>query len=170
VLLVWQLKAGVYPGLSLHLLGATLLTLMFGWRLALTGVSLVVAAVSYQRGLGWSSFGLNALIMGMVPVAVSKLVDTFAQRRLPLNLFAYVFVSAFAGAALAGATVGLVSAGLLIGADVYSLEHLLRHYIGFYPLLIFPEAFLTGALISIFVVNRPQWVVTFDDERYLSRR
>ena len=170
VLFVWQLEAGVYPGLSLHLLGAPLLTLMFCWRLALIGMSLVVAAISYQRGLGWASFGINAVIMGVVPVAVTKLVDTVAQRRLAPNLFTYVFLSAFAGAALAVATVGLFSSGLLIVTDAYSFEHLSRHYLGFYPLLIFPEAFLTGALIAIFVVYRPQWVATFDDERYLPRR
>ena len=32
--LLWSMKAGVKPGLTLHFLGATALTLMFGFRLA----------------------------------------------------------------------------------------------------------------------------------------
>jgi uncharacterized membrane protein len=29
------------------------------------------------------------------------------------------------------------------------------------------EAFTSGALITVLVVYRPQWVTTFDDRRYL---
>jgi uncharacterized membrane protein len=31
----------------------------------------------------------------------------------------------------------------------------------------FPEAFVTGMLITIFVVYHPDWVKTFDDDRYI---
>ena len=31
------------------------------------------------------------------------------------------------------------------------------------------EAFLTGALVTLFVVYRHEWVSTFDDSRYLAR-
>ncbi|WP_354684875.1 hypothetical protein [Cupriavidus necator] len=34
-------------------------------------------------------------------------------------------------------------------------------------ILAFGEAFLTGMLVAVFVVYRPQWVVTFRDEEYL---
>ena len=34
----------------------------------------------------------------------------------------------------------------------------------------FGEAFLTGALVTLFVVYRHEWVCTFDDSRYLARR
>mgnify|MGYP000449926610 CR=1 FL=1 len=39
----------------------------------------------------------------------------------------------------------------------------------FIPLM-YPEAFLTGAVISIFVIYKPHWISTFDDRRYLHRR
>jgi uncharacterized membrane protein len=41
--LVWSLKAGVKPGLDLHMLGATVFTLSFGPHLAFVGLSLVTA-------------------------------------------------------------------------------------------------------------------------------
>ena len=35
--------------------------------------------------------------------------------------------------------------------------------------LAFGEAFLSGMLVAVFVVYRPQWVLTFLDEDYLRR-
>jgi len=32
------------------------------------------------------------------------------------------------------------------------------------------EAFISGMLVTVMVVWRPQWVATFSDERYLLRR
>jgi uncharacterized membrane protein len=34
-------------------------------------------------------------------------------------------------------------------------------------LIAWGEAFLTGALTAIFVAFRPQWLLTYSDERYL---
>jgi uncharacterized membrane protein len=35
-------------------------------------------------------------------------------------------------------------------------------------LLSWPEAFTTGLMLTLLVVYKPQWVSTFDDERYLN--
>jgi uncharacterized membrane protein len=37
-------------------------------------------------------------------------------------------------------------------------------------LILFPEAFATGACMTLAVVYRPAWVVSFDDRRYLHGR
>jgi len=37
-------------------------------------------------------------------------------------------------------------------------------------LLMVPEAFITGIVIALLVAFRPQWVSTFDDNRYLKGR
>jgi uncharacterized membrane protein len=39
LMLFWSMKAGVKPGLNLHLLGATAFTLMVGRQLAIIGLS-----------------------------------------------------------------------------------------------------------------------------------
>ena len=49
----------------------------------------------------------------------------------------------------------------------YPDEQLIEESLQYIPLFMFPEAFVTGMLISIFVVYRPNWVTTFDDERYI---
>ena len=77
---------------------------------------------------------------------------------------------AFFGAALAILSVGVVSAVLLWTIGAYSWDRLMENYGIYYMLLVFPEAFLTGAMMTIFVVYRPAWVTSFDDDRYLRKR
>jgi uncharacterized membrane protein len=71
LILLWHLQAGVKPGLSLHLLGATVFTLCFGWALAFVGLCLVLLGVSLNGAAGWQAFAVNALLMAGVGVAVS---------------------------------------------------------------------------------------------------
>lgn len=167
---VWSIRAGVQPGLELHLLGVTLLTLMFGWQFAFLAVSTVLLAVTANSGSGWLSFGGNALLTGMLPVALSITCLRLSQHHLPDNFFVYIFVAAFFGGAVAMAGVGLASTALWWLAGAHSWSWLMQHYTSFALMLAFPEAFMTGALLAVFVVYRPQWVASFDDERYLKGR
>ncbi|MBS3936291.1 MAG: energy-coupling factor ABC transporter permease [Sulfuritalea sp.] len=168
---LWSLKAGVKPGLNLHLLGATALTLMFGRQLALIGLSLVLAAVTLNAGLkgieGWQAFALNALALVVVPVFVAHFVLRFVERFLPPNIFVYFFVAAFFGGAAAAVASGGASGLLLWSAGIYDLDLLMSDYLAFYLLLGFAEAWLNGAAITLMVVYFPRWVGSFDDRRYL---
>lgn len=170
VMIAWTIKAGVAPGLNFHLLGATLLTLMFGWQLAIVGMSVVLLGVTLDGMSGWQTFSVNVLIMGVLPVLVSQLVLVYGKRLLPKHFFIYVFVNAFFGAALAMAVTGATSTALLALGHTYSWNHLFTQYLPFFLLMIFPEAILTGSLIAMFVVYRPHWVGTFSDEQYLRNK
>jgi hypothetical protein len=101
--LVWSMKAGVKPGLNLHLLGATMFTLMFGRQLAIIGLSLVLGAVTLNWDLqghpGWTAYALNALVLAVFPPLLADAIRRGMERWLPLNFFIYVFVAAFFGAA-----------------------------------------------------------------------
>ncbi|NIR62013.1 MAG: hypothetical protein GWO02_22280, partial [Gammaproteobacteria bacterium] len=46
LMVLWRIEAGISPGLGFHYLGATVLTLMFGWRLALIALAAVLAGVT----------------------------------------------------------------------------------------------------------------------------
>lgn len=170
VTLLWQITAGIKPGLNFHFLGATLFTLMAGPRLALVGLTLVLAAVTFWAGAGWQSFGLNGLTMAALPVALSYALYRLIESRLPNNFFVYVFVTAFAGAALAVAAVGLATTSLLAGAGAYPSGQLFGLYLPYYLLLAWSEALFTGMTITLFVVYKPEWVATFDDGRYLRNK
>jgi uncharacterized membrane protein len=169
--LVWSMTAGVKPGLSLHLLGATAVTLMFGRQLSIVGFSAVLAAVTFNQSLkgihGWQAYALNAMVLAVFPVLVAEAIRRFVERVLPANFFIYVFLAAFFGAAIAVVSTGLLATLLLWAGDVYPADLLFEDYFPYYILLGFSEAWLNGAVITMMVVYAPHWVGSFDDRRYL---
>jgi uncharacterized membrane protein len=171
LMLVWSMKAGVKPGLNLHMLGATALTLMFGRQLAVIGLSVVLAAVTYNASLkgipSWQPFALNALALVVFPVFVTHAIRRVVERRLPAHIFVYIFVAAFFGAAVTVVATGMLTALLLWLSGAYAGALLLSEYVPFYILLGFSEAWLNGAAITLMVVYFPHWVGSFDDRRYL---
>ncbi len=170
LMLIWSLRAGVRPGLNLHLLGAAAMQLMFGPELAILGLSAVLAAVTFNSHLSWQAFGLNALVMILAPVLFSRLHLRCVERFLPANFFIYIFVGSFLGAALSLVFTGVVASSVLFVAGAYSAEYLLGNYLPYFILLAFSEAFLTGLSITLMAVYRPEWLRTFDDARYLWRK
>jgi len=166
VLGLWLIKTGVKPGLNFHLLGATALTLMFRPMFALFAISLITAAISLWHG-EYAAFPANWLIMGAVPVAVSWAIFSLVDRKLPNHLFIYIFLNGFFGAALTAIAVGLAATAFIALSGAYLLDYLLREYLPFFLLIAFSEAFITGMLITMMVIYKPEWVSTFDDKRYL---
>ncbi len=166
--LVWSLKAGVKPGLALHLVGATVFTLSFGPALAFIGLCVVTAGVTLNGAAGYFAYAANALLLAGAGVAISQALYRLICRLLPANFFIYIFINAFLGAALTIQGLGLLVTMLLAVAGAYSWEYLFAEYFPYFLLLGFSEAWLSGMLMTLFVVYRPQWVATFDDERYLT--
>lgn len=171
--LTWSMKAGVQPGLSLHLLGATMVTLMFGRKLAIAGLALVLAAVTLNAWLnagvsGWRSYALNAVVLVFVPVFVTDSIRQLMERFLPVNFFIYIFVGAFFGAAVSLLATGLATASVLWLAGVYPAAFLWQDYLPYTLLLAFAEAWLNGAMVTLIAVYLPHWLGSFDDRRYLS--
>jgi uncharacterized membrane protein len=167
LLTIWGIKAGISPGLGFHHLGATLFTLMFGWQRALIGLAGVLAMSLLLQTPDWPSFGINGLISIAIPVMISYAILKLSHKLLPDNFFIYVFICAFFGAAIATAASRLSAIALLSLIGAYSDDKLVEESLQFLPLFMFPEAFVTGMLISIFAVYKPDWVSTFDDERYI---
>ena len=171
LMLLWSfLKTGIRPGLNFHVLGATLVTLMFGPYLAVVSLSVVLLGVSFFGYSGWQSFSANALLMGALPVTVSYAIYRLADSKLPNHFFVYIFVNAFIGAAMAMAATGLAATGMFALSGVYSADYLTSNYLPYYLLMGWSEALLTGMLGTLLVVFRPQWVATFDDARYIRNK
>jgi uncharacterized membrane protein len=167
--LFWSMKAGVKPGLNLHLLGATAFTLMFGRQLAILGLSAVMAAVTLNGAAGWEAYALNILVTAVFPCFAADLILRIVERYLPPNFFCYIFCAGFFGAAVAVVSTGLLSTLLLWLAGVYSADLLFSDYFPYFALLGFAEAWLNGAAITLMVVYYPHWVGSFDDRRYLNK-
>ena len=168
VALLWTIGSSVGP-VRFHLLGATLLYLMFGLPLALVGMLLAAVATTLATDQNWIAIAGRVLVAGALPAIVSHVVRHAAEARLPANFFVYVFVVGFLGGGLAMlATVAAVAASFAIAAPSAGPQS--DAWIALALMLAFAEATLTGMLITLFVVYKPDWVCTFDDARYLRRR
>ena len=170
LLLLWNTRAGVLPALNFHLLGMTVVTLMFGWPLAMLAVLFVVTGSALYSGDSFASLGINALVMGGIPVLVTSGLLSFAQRRLPHNFFVYIYVNGFFAAGASILLSSLAGAGVLLAIDAGSAGWLRYQYYPFLPLVFFAEAFLNGMLMTALVAQRPGWVCSFDDERYIDNK
>jgi len=163
---LWSISSAVGALPRLHLLGATLMVLMFGPRLAVIGITaaVVLSATLVPESLPMAP--VRALVGGVLPIAVSHAVLRFCEDRLPPNFFVYVFGAAFFGGAAAMIVAGIGAAVLLdlrapaaLSPDAPVTAVLL--------MLGFAEATLTGMLATLMAVYRPRWIGTFSDERYL---
>lgn len=169
VLMLWQIKAGLPGGPVMHLLGATVLTLMFGWEFAILGLSVVLLGSELNAGIHWATLPVNGLLSVVLPVVISARFSDFVKARLPNHFFVYIYVAAFFGGALTIVAVALASTCVILAAQPADLGQTLLQHLGSCVLLVFPEAFLTGMMMTLLVAYRPGWVVSFDDERYLRR-
>lgn len=167
---LWCMRYSVKPGLALHLFGATILTLMFGPRLAQLALYLVVAGVAATGMAGFDAYPASALLTGAVPVWVSYSLFRLVERRLPANIFVFIFVAGFLTAALAMAASAVATVVLHAAAGTYARGYLTEYYLPYALLLAWGEAFITGMVMALMVAYYPQWVLLFDDARYLARR
>jgi uncharacterized membrane protein len=168
LLVVWAMKAGITPGLSVRFLLVTALTLMHGWQLAIVAGALVLAVLSYVGQAEWSHYGANLLCMAVVPALFTAWLHEQVHARLPHNYFIYFFVTAFLGSALAFNLAGLARCVLMALSGTLETGALGPEYLAILPFMSFGEAVANGTIIGMAVVYRPRWVMSFDDRLYLS--
>jgi uncharacterized membrane protein len=167
---VWSLKAGVKPGLTFHLLGATVFTLCFGPFLAFIGLSLVTLGITLNGAAGPFAYAANALLLAGLSVGLSQFFYRIFSGLLPKHFFVYIFVNGFLGAALTIIGVGFGATLLMAIVGAYEWDYLVSEYLPYFVLLAFSEAWLSGMMMTLFVVYRPQWVISFDDSSYLAEK
>ncbi len=168
LMVLWQIRAGTMPGLSLHLLGAMLCTLVFGPALAVLPLSIALLSlyVTMQEGLAY--LGLNACLLVFWPVILSVGFSRLVAR-LPTNIFVFIFVGGFFASAGVVLLTGWTLAGVLWLMQVYPWAGMLEDFASYWLLVAFSEAWLTGMLLTVLVVYRPEQVAMFDAVRYIDR-
>ena len=162
--LLWRFDVPLMEGAGLHLLGLPIFVLMFGRRLAMAGIGMSVLACTAAFDGIWANVGVNLLLLAIAPAYCGDAVMRATERFLPHHIFIYLLGNGFFGALAMLAAIGTLSlavhqalAATPLGADA----------IAYMLLLAWGESFLTGFLLTIFTVYRPEWVLTFDDEVYL---
>ena len=167
---LWQIRTGIRPGLEFHLLGVSAATLMFGPRRGMLA-GLIAMTGSILGGHGeWSNLGIEALVFAALPAFVTRGLLKLAERRLPHHFFIYVLVDGFFGVAVAIISIGAAATVLMVVSGTYPLDYLLEHYLPYYILLAWSEAFTTGMAVTIMAVYKPEWLESFDDDRYIANK
>lgn len=167
VVLLWSLSASIGGGFSFHFLLMTTVTLMFGPQFALMTMTLGLLGITLNGEAGWGVFGLNALLMGWIPIMLTWWIYKLAYRYLDRNFFVYVFLNGFLAAGLGALLSMLSAAAIMYWAGAYNYEQLSYNFLMFIPMLVVPEAFLNGFIMTSLVLMKPEWVATFSDADYL---
>lgn len=170
LMLMWSLRAGLSPGLSIHFIGMTTLTLMFGWDLAICAGSAALIGLTLIGRESWPDLPLNGLCWVVIPSLVSLAVLRIVEAMLPRNFFVYLFLCAFLGGGLSAAAGGLSMGSLLWLADVYPWSKIYHEYVRYLPLIMFPEGLLNGIIMTGMMVFHPDWIRTFDARRYIDEQ
>jgi len=100
LMLIWSLKAGVKPGLNLHLMGAMAATLALGPQLAIVALALALTGSTLNGAIQWQAWPINFLLMAVVPVLLAHRLHKLIERFLPAHFFVFVFGVGFFGVAL----------------------------------------------------------------------
>ncbi len=167
LMVLWVLRAGIHAGLDLHLLGLTVVTLLFGWNFALLGGLFALAGVTYAGVGAWETYALNAAGQVLLPVLLSHGIYQLVHRYLPRNFFVYIFLNGFVAGMLAIAAAGLLAGWLASMSGAFTAQQLENDFLLVLPLLVFPEGVLNGMTLAVAVIYRPHWVWSFDDSLYL---
>lgn len=165
---LWLFRVGVTPGLDVHFLWLTAMTLLLGLRWALLSgfCALIVSTVTGYDS--WAMFGVNGLLGICVPIAMTYLIYNISFHKLPRHFFIYVFLCAFfAGAAMIALKM-LLLGGYYFVDGIYDAQTIKDSYLVLIPLLLFSEGMLNGMTMTLLIIYKPSWVYTFYDKYYLN--
>jgi uncharacterized membrane protein len=167
---LWLFRTGVHPGLDVHFLWLTALTLMLGLRLALLSSCVALIGITLIGKESWELIGVNGLISVVMPISLSYLVYTIAFHKLPRNFAVYIFVCAFFMGAISITLKMFLLGGYFWLDGYYDWQIIKDNYLLLIPLLLFPEAMLNGMSMVCLVVYLPSWVMTFRDKFYFQKK
>jgi uncharacterized membrane protein len=162
--LAWTLRTTLVGGPPLHWLVAPLALYVLGPRWAAVAVLGGAGFAAATGTVPWAQMPAAVLLDGWLPIAVAWGWLRLIERRPP-HLFVYLFVAVFAGTLVAtlagGAAERLLfaaGAGRDPGVDWWIALLILAD----------GEAVTTGIVVTGLAVYRPEWLQTFDADRYLS--
>ncbi|MCO5785530.1 hypothetical protein DHB74_04070 [Pseudomonas sp. G11-1] len=164
---LWLLRKEFDNGLTFHFLGLTVVTLMLDWPLALVAGTLAQLGMVALGLDDAAALGINGLLRILIPVVVTVAASRFLERFKPTNLFLYIFISGFFAASFAAVGTMLAGMGLLAWSGQLTPPGSLLELLGYMIMVMFPEGFINGMGVAALVVFHPEWVETFDTDRYL---
>ena len=175
ITIAWNMKATlpgqsgqVLIGFTFHFFGASLLVAMLGIWHALT----ILFCVSFVSGflIGGDPFDAaqNYFLIGVMPAFVSSIIIYLIKKYMPKHLFVLIlgtgYVAGFASVLVSAVTIFILQQ-YVFPAPVTMLDPL-GWFLGVI-ILSFMEGSLSGMLLAIFLIYKPQWVATYNETAYV---
>lgn len=167
---LWLLPVGLREGLTLHLLGASLCVLMFGWQIATLMLSAMLLISMLKNGVNLVVLGSSGMMLVVLPVMATQLFFRLFQRFGIKSYFSYIWWNGYVCGFLTMMLVGLSNALLVGMSGYYSWFTLKQDYLAFLPVLSSSESVLTGVFIAGFAVFQPNAVAYFDQDIYFAKK
>lgn len=166
IVLLWTLSIQIAPGIRVHMLGMTTLTLMLGWPLAIIGGSLILTLKLAIGPMPFLALPLSWLLTVGLPATTSRLLVVGLRHFGGPNPYLFVLGAGFGGGVASVLVVAAASGGLF---TILGLTHVfegLRPMLPLLALAAFPEGFVNGVIVTSITVVKPSWVKTFDESYY----
>ncbi len=166
LIILWSFQTRLVPGLEIHFLGLSIVTLFIGFRWAMLVGTFAFSVTHMALGGNLNIWAIKLLIACYVPILTTYLLYILSFHKLPRNSFVYAFVCAFlAGGVSVALTFALLS-GYYVLDGLYSWDVVFNNYLVITPLMVFPEAMFNGMITTILLVHRPHWLYTYHDKQY----
>ena len=168
------LGMGVFGALSVnveqvfyfHPLLITSSVFVFGLRISLVLMGLALIITHLVKSIPFANLGVNYLLAVLVPATFNRLGLWCIERIHIKNVFVYILGGGFVGGMLTMLVV--MAMGYLVTAAIGGAVFERYQANLLVPLLlIFPEGFLNGAIVSTLTIFAPHLVKTYDDHFYL---
>jgi uncharacterized membrane protein len=164
---LWLLSVHIIDNLWLHFLGVTALVTLLGLRFSLLVGA--VATLVYALLIDQSPAGVPVAWLTSVaaPALVSRALVYKVRRLRSNNLFLYLLGVGFGGGILAMLATVLFALGMLLLCDQQAWVNDALQNWPLILLVLFPEGFINGMLVTTLTVFYPHLVKTFDEQHYL---
>ena len=164
---LWWLRAPINAGVGFHLLAMTSVTLLLGPPLAIIAGTAAQLLGTVAGQFAPALLGVHCLVDVTVPALFTAAWLRLLYRYGPRNLFTYLIGVGFFGGVLAMLVNCITTVGLLALGGRDDLVADLLDQAPLIALLMFPEGFINGTVVTAVTVFLPDWVKTFDDDYFL---
>lgn len=167
LVILWSIALHPTPGITLHYLGMTTATVLFGWALAsLAGALALGVLLALGRG-SVDALPLAWLLTAVVPALVISGLLWLLERSRVRNLFVFLLGIGFGGGMVAALALVLAGLAMLAFGGQQALVATAFDHVALLPLFLFSEGFINGAAVSTITVYFPQVVRGFNEDRFL---
>jgi uncharacterized membrane protein len=164
---LWTLQTRFAAGAGFGLLGAAFVALIFGRDWARLGLLAALALHTSLGGGSWANFGVNGLLLAVLPTLMATALQRQIERWLPKNVFIFIIGN---GMFVTLAATAVTSVLLVVTGWTFDPATASADQIAYALLLAWGEALASGMLFSALVIFVPHLVLTYRQDLYLPPR